>query len=386
MSTLSFDRVEDLLFNAWAAGNVETTFCLLGPPGIGKTSLGEAVVSRMTEHTQARHPGAAPGVLEVIDLTSKNPEDMSGLPFRQKGRNGLDETVHAPLAWLNRLCNPDVYGAMILDDIPAATPAVQVASRQLVLERRVGDARLSPNILPVVTGNRREDKSGASVLPAHFRNAVCILELQPDLEGWCGWYGRQADHEPLIASFLRFRPAHHSKLPKDADERGAFATPRSWAKLGRLYAVAEKSKSLFQVASGLVGSGPATELLAFVNTRAQLVEPGLVLDDPLKHLPNPKVLDTPDKCYAMSTGLGEVAAARLRGPKSKVAAGTPLAFLRAVGHSTSSAREYIAVAVSTFIANGGSVQLLADAMRKSGKDPIIDEMRAFLNKALNKTN
>ena len=56
-----------------------------------------------------------------------------------------------------------------LDDLAAASPAVQVAAFKLVLERRSGDCVLSPDVKIVATANRRDDKSGATTLPAALR-------------------------------------------------------------------------------------------------------------------------------------------------------------------------------------------------------------------------
>jgi hypothetical protein len=298
----------------------------------------------MTLRRRERDPMAQAAVCTVLDLSSRLPEDIGGLPFIKDG-----VTRYAAQSWLARLCEPGVYGVLVLDDLPAATPAVQVAVRQLVLDRQIGEWKLSDGVTIIVTGNRREDKSAASVLPAHFRNSVCLINVDVDRDAWCEWYARQDHHAPVVASFLRYKD-HLSKLPKDADERGAFATPRTWAKLGRLYDHSHKTGMLLDVASGLVGEGVAIEFVAFVNTRAQLIDPVEILKNP-EIIPTPRdYLNTPDKAYACMTGIAETAAAWVsRGGKEAKTA--PAQFLLALAHLADGNREYAPVALNTYYAN-----------------------------------
>ena len=345
----------------------------------------------MTQHMKSSlgKSNDTPALCEVLDLSSMLPEDLNGLPFRFGG-DTAPVTRYAPQSWLHRLCQPDAYGVLVLDDLPAAAPAVQVASRQLSLERRVHEAKLSPNIMVIVTGNRREDKSSASTLPAHFRNSVALLDIQIDLEEWCTWYGEQEGLDPVVPAFLRYRPTHLSHLPKDADQRGAFATPRSWMMLGRNWPIAQSQGVGFDLSSGLVGEGVATEFGAFVTVRANLVDPKSVLANPRQAIPDPKhTLSGPDKMVAMTTGLGEVAGMRMKDKADTKEAKdrkkeTPLQFLKAVAWVTQSSREYVATAVSTFTSNGGDVQQIVTAARQNHNDPDIKSVIDFLASTFNR--
>lgn len=387
---MRFKTVVDLGRSSWRdslkRGTAPITLCLLGPPGIGKTSTARTLAAAMTEDMRSRTPDAPPAICEVLDLSSRLPEDIGGLPFRSKAGD-VDITIYAVQSWLGRLCQPGAYGVLCLDDLPAAAPAVQVAVRQVVLDRKVGDNHLSDGIFIITTGNRREDKSGASTLPAHFRNSVMILSVEPDLKEWCNWYGSQEGNlSPLIPAFLRWRPTHHSKLPKDADKTGSFATPRTWAMLGQVLDVAEATGTTIEVAAGLVGEGVAVEFKAFCNVRANLVDPNKVFDNPKTALPNPGQLDSPDKLVAMTTALGEIAAKRRQSNDKTKKSEAPVKFLRAIGHVTQKQREYVATAVSTYTANGGDINSLVTAARSNMKDPMISSVIKFLSKTFNGGN
>jgi hypothetical protein len=374
--------------------------CVLGKPGIGKSACARGIAGEigtflnrpvvdLTEEPQFSRPIDSAVLFYAADLSSFLPEDIGGIPKTLEDDVCGTEMLVASYAvqrWLAPFCVPGAVGVLCLDDLPAAAPSVMVAARQLVLDRRIGQMRLSDGVILFVTGNRREDKSSAKSLPAHFRNTNQLLEIDTNVETWCEWYGEQPDHAPVVAAFLRFRPSHHSKTPKDASKLGAFATPRSWALLGACYTVAQAEGVLLDVASGLVGEGVATEFQAFINVRNQLVDPMKVLLDPLKMLPDPKrILNSPDKAYAMCTGLGEVAAEWRKGADAKKKKEVPLLFMRAVGHCTQRDREFIATAVVTYTSNGGDIASLVQAARTNKGDQLVKSVIDFLANTFNKT-
>jgi MoxR-like ATPase len=370
---MNFDSVASNLFDIWReaveAGRIPQTVCLLGAPGIGKTSACRELARMMTEYMRSR--GAdRDAVAEVRDLSSSLPEDLGGLPYRDG-----DTTRYAPPVMIRNIIDPDAYGVLVLDDLPAASTAVQVASRQISLEHRVHDHAISGKVMVIVTGNRREDKSAASTLPAHFRNSVLLLTVEPDLKTWEEW-AHEKGADQLITSFLTFRPAHFSRTPADADQQGAFATPRTWMMLANVLSVARKNNALREMAAGLVGDGVAQELCAFELVRTQLVAPEKVLANPEQALPNRSILNSPDKMIAMVTGLADAAI-----HKAKTEKGTKayVQFLKALAYVTETGgRDYVATSVATFISHKGNFGKLKEAVVESKSDPRVAGMLSAL--------
>jgi hypothetical protein len=373
---MTFDNVVSSLFKMWVSaiekGHKPQTVTLLGAPGIGKTSAARELSRKMTDYMQARGVERE-SVCQVRDLSSSLPEDLGGLPFRDG-----EMTKYAPQTWMAKVCNPDAYGVLVLDDLPAASTAVQVAARQISLEHRVHDAHISSKVMVIVTGNRREDKSAASTLPAHFRNSVMLLTVEPEFKKWETWYNDQG-YDALVSQFLTFRPSHFSQLPKDADTVGAFATPRTWEMLARVIAVGRDTGNLRDMAAGLVGEGVATELMAFEMVRSELVDPAKVLADPEGTLPNPKaLLNSPDRMIAMVCGLAD-AAIHKANSGTKAAPKAYEEYLKALAYVTEAGgREYVATSVTTFISHRGNFRKLKDAVQSVNSDTRVRAMLTTL--------
>ena len=366
----------ELALALWIQGK-PVTICLLGKPGIGKTSAARALAAAMTEHARTRNPESPAALCWVQDLTSSAPEDINGLPFRSNGCTHYD-----PQEWLLDFCRPGAYGVICLDDLTQASSAMQVAARPLCLERRSQRSTISDNVVIIVTGNRREDKSNASTLPAHFRNSVLMLDIDVDVDEWCNWAGAQPDIDPVVTAFLRWKTTHLAQTPAEADAKhGSFATPRTWAMLGRAYKVASDKNALVDVAHGLVGEGVGTEFLAFARLRDSLVDPKEVLRNPKSAVPNPKAtLDTPDKMIAMVTSIAEhtIIAMREGGKDGKKEA--PTAFLKALAWVTQGGREYVATAMATYTSNGGQVPTLVAAVKANHTNPELAGLMDFLGR------
>lgn len=374
--TISFQQASDLLYQLWQGRGkmpLPTTF-LVGPPGIGKTAIAREVHQRMG-------PAA---LLEVRDLTSIPPEDLSGLPFRSEGR-----TRYEPQEWLWRLCQPGVSGVLVLDDLPAAGPAQAAGCRQLALDRKIGTHTLSPDVLLVVTGNRREDKARASTLPSHFLNSVMVLEVDPDFKEWVRWFSQQGG-DPLIPAFLSRRDAMFSALPVEADKNGCFPTPRTWTMLSNVLSTAKAVGCLPQTACGYVGEGSAREFIAFLREAEGLPDPEETLENPQRAVPHPKdIRDVPDRVLALLSGVCTLTAreitrireredAPIRASQDHEAKQKAHQMLTAIKWVVGDRSDLLANAISVYKVAGGNPDVLLVTIKETD----LSDLRAEIKEAL----
>lgn len=315
-------------------------------------------------------------VVEVRDLCSHLPEDLLGLPFRIPEKN---VTRYCAPEWLARLSRPGVQGVLILDDLAGAAAAVQTAAFKLTLERRSGSCTLQPTVKLIATANRREDKSGATMLAAALRNRMYIETIHISTEDWCQWAFQNKLHGDVMA-FLRWKPSDLSKSPKEADENGAFATPRTWHMLAEALPAAKATDTVIDVASGLVGSGIAAHFAGFCALRDEVADPRALLENPEQAMPVIPDGKDPSKIIAICTAIAECAA-----PLSmdkRYAADMPYKFMHALCHVSNNGREFAASGILTYAAAGANVQSLIKCARDGRADPRFKQLLQHLKSGL----
>ncbi|MCF0253521.1 MAG: AAA family ATPase [Duodenibacillus sp.] len=240
---------------------------LWGAPGIGKSSIVRQVAASLSR--------------PVVDLRASllDPTDLRGIPAIVGER-----AVWCPPAFLPR--PGDAPGILFLDEINAAPPLVQAGLYQLVLDRRVGEYVLPDGWKIVAAGNRRQDKAVTFRLSSALVNRFVHLELEPNIDDWQVW-AAGAGVLPEVRSFLRVRPQLLNQEPAD---EGAFATPRSWEMASDVISRFGSAAKAADVLPGVIGQGPATELLAFIKKAVSMEEIEAVVKAP-SLAPVPTALD-----------------------------------------------------------------------------------------------
>ena len=228
-----------------------------GSPGIGKSDTVRQVAEGL----------ALP--LRDVRLTLLDPVDLRGLPSISEGRTRWTPPDFLPA---------DGAGILFLDELNAAPLAVQVASYQLVLDRRLGEYTLPSGWAIVAAGNRETDRAGAGHMPTALANRLTHLDFQHDLEDWCQWALAQGIR-PEIVAFLRFRPELLSTFDPKARSR-TFATPRGWHRLSEILDACPPGRIQEELAIGTVGEGAAAELAGFLRIWRTLPSPDAILLDP----------------------------------------------------------------------------------------------------------
>ena len=264
---------------------------LWGSPGIGKSSL----IYQYTKTIGA--------VMVDVRLSQFDPVDLRGLPSPSG-----DSTRWLAPAILPFVGNPnfptDRPIILFLDELAQAMPAVQAAAFQLVLDRRVGEHALMPNVYIIAASNRSSDRAGTNRLATPLLNRFTHVEVTVDFDAWKKWAISEGIH-PLIVGFLSQRPALLDQF-EAALKAGAqaFPTPRSWHFLSSLLhslpdIATTPTHIISTLAASAVGAATAAEFVAFVENSHVLPTWEEIITAPrTAKVPDH---DQPDALYAVSS-------------------------------------------------------------------------------------
>lgn len=112
---------------------------------------------------------------------------------------------------------------LLIDDFHMVSPHLQSYFYGLLLERRLGNFKLSDNTAVILTMND-SDLAGFHGINSAVRNRMSILKVDFNFEHWFANYGNQLHY--LVASFLKAKP-HYAQEPESTGIEG-YATPRAW--------------------------------------------------------------------------------------------------------------------------------------------------------------
>lgn len=256
---------------------------ITGMPGIGKSEIVAEAAHRAGAELLISHPAVS------------DPTDFKGLPWFQKGDKAASFKPFGDFDTALNAQNPLVW---FLDDLGQSTVAVQGATMQLLLARRVNGHVLPDHVTFVAATNRRTDRAGVSGILEPVKSRFnAIVELTPTIDDWSNW---AFDHEvpATLIAFLRFRPELLAAFEATADLTNS-PVPRTWAHLAKIEALTLSTEVEAAAFAGAVGERAATEYIGFRRLARNIGSIDAILLDP--H--NAPIPTQPDQMYATVVGL-----------------------------------------------------------------------------------
>lgn len=263
---------------------------ILGQPGGGKSACAADIAQTLL-------PDAPDRVL-AFNASLRDPVDILGTPS-----NRGDYTRWSPPEEFWHLRQGTGPAVLILEELSDCPVPMQNALCSVIYDRRAGQLPLTETLYILATGNRTEDKSGATRLTTKLANRCRVLAFTESLDDWVDWAIGQG-LQPWLIQFLRFRPA---LLASTFDpNRSVNATPRSWERVSYVPEALFHQNELVYLEhlAGEVGEGPASEALAFLKVHQSLPR----LDDVLAAPDTFPVPSAPDVRYALCGALANRAA------------------------------------------------------------------------------
>ena len=252
------------------AFKVKRPIFLWGPPGIGKSEVVAEIAEEMG------------GAIIDLRMAQMEPTDIRGIPYFNKDINKMD--------WAPPIDLPDEEFAsqypivvLFLDEMNSASPAVQAAGYQLILNRQVGKYKLPDNVVIVAAGNRDSDKGVTYRMPMPLANRFIHLEMRPDFASWQNWAVDKKIHKDVVG-YLSFAKQDLYDFDSKSSSR-AFATPRTWCFVSDLLQdESMDTDTQFNLITGAVGEGLAVKFAAHRRMAGKMPEPTDILSGKVKDL------------------------------------------------------------------------------------------------------
>ena len=238
-----------------------------GGPGIGKSNLIEQIVD-------SGDLGKA--CMYDMRLGLVEPTDIRGVPYYNKESGKMDWADPVDLPSAEDAANYDTV-VLFLDEFNQAVPAVQAASYQLVLNRRVGQYHLPDNVVVIAAGNRETDKGVAYRMPKPLENRFGHFELKCEFHPWLDWaVSRSVPIHPDVVGYLTVHKADLYNFDPSSSSRG-FATPRTWEFVSdNLEGIEDTDftdNDIIDMVSSYVGEGLALKFSSHMKMSAKMPNP-----------------------------------------------------------------------------------------------------------------
>jgi hypothetical protein len=256
---------------------------ITGMPGIGKTEITREAALAADADFVVTHP--------VVE----DPTDRKGIPWGDPKSQSCvwyaDETT-------KQLCNAKKRTVWLMDDLGQATPAVQAAHMQWLLNRGVNGHHLSDLVTIVAATNRRIDRAGVSgILEPVKSRFFAIVELVASLADSRNWAFDNGWPATLIA-FLSFRPEFLAKFEPSADLTNS-PLPRTWSHVAEIEKLKLSDAVQHAAFAGAVGEAAAVDYIGFRKLAASITSIEEILLNPDKV----EIPKEPSQLYATVVGL-----------------------------------------------------------------------------------
>lgn len=228
-----------------------------GSPAIGKSALAAMIAE------------AFGLVLIDVRLAECDPCEIGGFPYFNQATG---KASYYPLDTFPTSNDkiPEGYKGwlLLLDEMNSAPIAVQAASYKLVLDRKVGQHKLHPNVVIIAAGNKDSDNAIVNPMSSALVSRFAHFELVVNQQDWNEWAASKGvDHR--ITSYMNFKPDHlYTFHPDTADK--PYASPRTWDMLNRVIKNQAVDSSDLPIIAGLIGEGVAREFMVYMDLQSSI--------------------------------------------------------------------------------------------------------------------
>lgn len=229
--------------------------CILGAPGIGKSSIVFQVARELNK------------TITLFSATTKTREDVAGIPVYNfanivKGIVNKTEIKNEVIHTRPSYMDTDI---LFIDEITNCSEHEFKWIAQMITERRVGEHQLNPNTYIVCAGNRPEHSELANDLPAIFASRLAILDVTVDKKDVIK-YAYDNSFDPRVIAYIDQNSNILENIKYKSPNEG-YACPRSLEKVSKILKMfGGKDEEYIQneLIIGALGRADGTEFLAYM--------------------------------------------------------------------------------------------------------------------------
>ena len=274
-------NVEELIGLIKLGYKIKRPVLALSSPGIGKSSAVYQAASQLSEEHNEIF-----SVIEVRASTS-NPGELGDIKAVIDGK-----VVDLPQSWIptkDRVGSGAVSraGLVLIDEIADSTPTVQSALQQLLLDRRLGSAKLADGWQTVAASNRATDKAAAGRISTALINRCIVVTVEPDTDCFVNYALKRDFHTDVIA-FARWKRSPWNFDPSVKNQNPAFCSPRSMEIMSDI--LKADTDPHYEVITGTIGDGIGSEFAGFLKLKSELPNLDEIIRTPDTH-PVPQRMD-----------------------------------------------------------------------------------------------
>jgi hypothetical protein len=259
---LAIWSMKNLQLQLYLSYRSKESLLVYGDPGIGKSSVVKQAARNIAKSSAKReffvwndatneqrseaiaHPEKYFPLIDVrcVQLAET---DIMGIPDIH---SDLPQLKTKQLEWIYYMSLKGSEGFLFLDELNQATPEVQNALFQVVLDKQAYMTKLAPEWVIVGAGNLQDEFTQNAPLKPALTNRFAVAYLVVEPEEWLT-YAAEAGVDNRIIAFVHADPAANF-CQKPKSESSQFATPRAMCRLSEEIKTLEKMKFMARKGRG----------------------------------------------------------------------------------------------------------------------------------------
>ena len=264
--------------------------CIIGTRGTGKTSGIKAIANQLDAailnvSIPTKDITYFTGIPDFIDGTNMGKYSESGT-HSAKGTNWSAPEL---IVQANRLAEKHGSCIVLLDDFHKLTGGIQEAMYEFLLEKKLADYKLHPQVAIVCAMNFSKE-SGAGQMEEPIKDRLSLLHVEFDFDYWYDNFGKFLHH--YISSFLKAN--QHLVLEDETIDLNSNASPRSWSQLSNDFELYDSNfiqENVVYLAKQKVTGATATELAKHIAYMEAIDFTSVVARQEIKNIADIPVLD-----------------------------------------------------------------------------------------------